>query len=504
MAEFSLGEAIGLRGRFTQAEQVSGYAANALANAAKARAARAKADQELFEDINKSITPPKDLHPLYQQPAQEFTGDFLSQLRNYKREGSLSSRGYRLVDEYSQLMSEINSKSDRMKEFDEGYKSASTYKSKAQRDLKALSVNSRNIYDFSEKVRQSKIPGYNPDEYDFTTVNNQPSMAIFQQRRDIESDIKDRMYKLTEVNIPPSGITVDGQDMIQYGSQVFFTKKQAEDWQRLNPEKEIPITVEDQVDAIMQDDEFLFQFADQRNLDFEDMGVIKKELMDMAKGYATEEISYKNKTRDTNIYLNTAEQPAMYETKLVGTLQNINPRQSLFELAGINMHGYNITTRKLDLSFNTVDDNGVKSTAPLVDATLSNTMIAPTITRGGVEIPIIKNTGDFNSIDPKDIHSFTLYTVWTTESGQRRYVPYLEIPSQLKTSGLPKDQLARFNNEISKQQTLEKKLKELHKENKNNSNFELYKNINSYLKSKSLDSQEPLNKYLESLINKNG
>ena len=502
MAEFSLGEAIGLRGRFTQAEQVSGYAANALANAAKARAARAKADQELFEDINKSITPPKDLHPLYQQPAQEFTGDFLSQLRNYKREGSLSSRGYRLVDEYSQLMSEINSKSDRMKEFDEGYKSASTYKSKAQRDLKALSVNSRNIYDFSEKVRQSKIPGYNPDEYDFTTVNNQPSMAIFQQRRDIESDIKDRMYKLTEVNIPPSGITVDGQDMIQYGSQVFFTKKQAEDWQRSNPEKEIPITVEDQVDAIMQDDEFLFQFADQRNLDFEDMGVIKKELMDMAKGYATEEISYKNKTRDTNIYLNTAEQPAMYETKLVGTLQSINPRQSSFELAGVNMSGYSISSDKLNATPGTVDDNGVKVQAPLVDATLSNTMIVPTVVGvGGVEKPVIKNTSDFNSIDPKDIHSFRLYTVFVTGSGQRRYVPYSEAQSQLEISKLPNDQLARFNNEISKQQRLESKLIELHKQNKNNSNFELYKNINLYLESKSLDSQEPLNKYLESLIN---
>jgi len=501
MADFSLGEAIGLRGRFNMADQVAGYAAKALGDAAKARALRAKQDKELYEDLDKSIKPPKDLHPLFQEPAAQFTADFLASLRDYKKEGTLSSRGYRLVDNYSQLMAEIKSKSDRMTRFDDSYDKSFTYKSQAQKDIRAASANSRNLYDFTDKIRDKKIPGYDADNYDFSMVDGQPSLAIFQEKRDIESDIKDRMSRLTEVNIPPSSLSVGGQDMIQYGSQVFFSKKQAEDWQSLNPGKEIPTSVEDQVDALMEDEDFVFQFADSRGYTFQDTDRIKKDLMEMAKGYAEEDINYKNKNRDTNIYINTSEKPTMSQLKFSGVLENITNRKQAFALGGINMTNYNIESAKLNLTAGSVNDEGIKVTSPMANAKLTNTIIYPTVVVGGVEKPIIKENGKYNSIDPKDINSFRLYTVFTSESGQRRYVPYDEIYGQLAITKLPNDQLSRFNVEISKQQNLELKLRGIHKNNRNNPNFELYKHINDYLSKKSIDSQEPLNKYLQSLAN---
>jgi len=501
MADFTLGEAIGLRGRTRMSEDIAEYGGRALAQAAKQAAERRKADEDLYADMEKNIRPPKDLQKLYIQPATDFTTDFLAQLRKLKSEGSLSQKGYELIDEYRELMSEIQVGSEEMKQFEDSYKKSDTYKSKAQDDFYGQIKNTKNIFDFADKIRDKKIPGYDFNNYTFSSVSGQPSIGNFQKARNIEDDIRDRMRELTEVTIPPTGLTVDGQKMLEYGSQTFFTKKQAQNWANANPGKEVPTTVEDQVDALMQDQDFIFQFADSRGYTFEDQDRIKSDLMKMAKGYADEEIKYKNKTRDMNIYLNTEEKPVFSKLRMNGVVNTLASTKETFSMAGANMTGYGIDTKNLLVTPGTMDDKGVHPNVPMTNAVLSTTVVMPTTIEKGFEHPILKDTAQLKDIDPSKIHTFRLYTVFTSTPGGRvRYIPYNEAQGQLEISKLANNQLARFNEEVSKQQNLEAKLRDLHKSNKNNKNFELYQKINAYLKSRDMDSQEKLNNYLESLV----
>jgi len=502
MADFTLGEAIGLRGRFTQAENLAAYQGRTLARAAQEAAARRKADEELYADMEKNIRAPKDLQRLYKKPAQEFTTDFLVQLRKLKSEGRLSERGYDLVDQYRELMSEVEAGSDQMKGFYKDFKDQSTYVSKAQDDFKKLADQSETILQLGDKGKNTKIPGYDFDNYTFGEAPGQSSLATFQEKIDIEDSLRDRMRELTEVIIPPTGMMAAGQEMIEYGTQTFFTRKQAQEWANANPGKEVPITVEDQVDALMENDNFVFQFADARGYTFE-MGEeekIKADLMEMAKGYAGEEIKYKNKTRDMNIYLNTEEKPVFSKLRMNGVVNTLASKKQTFSMAGANMTGYDIDTKKLLVTPGTMDDKGVHPTVPMTNAVLSTTVVMPTTIDKGFEHPILKDPAQLKNIDPSKIHTFRLYTVFTSKFGGRaRYIPYNEAQGQLEISKLANNQLARFNEEVSKQQNLELKLRDLHKSNKNNKNFELYQKINAYLKSRDMDSQEKLNNYLESL-----
>jgi hypothetical protein len=505
MADFTLGEAIGLRGRTRMSEDIAEYGGRALAQAAKQAAERRKADEDLYADMEKNIRPPKDLQKLYIQPATDFTTDFLAQLRKLKSEGSLSQKGYELVDQYRELMSEIQVGSEEMKQFEDSYKKSDTYKSKAQEDFFGQIKNTKNIFDFADRIREKNIPGYDYNNYSFSTVPGQPSIGNFQKARNIEDDIRDRMRELTEVTIPPTGLAVDGQEMLEYGTQTFFTKKQAQEWANANPGKEVPSTVEDQVDALMQDEEFIFQFADSRGYSFDDSERIKKDLMEMAKGYADEEIKYKNQTRDMNIYLNTEEKPVFSDIKMSGSINALSSKKEIFSMANSNMTGYNIETRDLNLpaSKHGVDENGVPVTTSISNAILTSTIVVPTVKgKNEIQRPIIKDIGTMKELNPSDIKDFKLYNVFVSKGGTRKvYIPYSLSDTQLELSKLPSDQMARFNNQIKKQQNLEARLKEIHNANKSNKDFELYKKINAYLSSRTLDAQDELNNYLQSLVN---
>jgi len=500
MADFTLGEAIGLRGRTRMSEDIAEYGGRALARAAKQAAERRKADEELYADMEKNIRPPKDLQRLYKKPAQEFTTDFLVQLRKLKSEGRLSEKGYDLVDQYRELMSEVESGSDQMKGFYKDFKDQSTYVSKAQDDFKKLADQSETILQLGDKGKDKNIPGYDFNNYTFGEVPGQSSLATFQERINIEDELRDRMRELTEVIIPPTGLTVDGQEMLEYGSQTFFTKKQAQNWANANPGKEVPTTVEDQVDALMQDQDFIFQFADSRGYTFEDQDRIKSDLMKMAKGYAGEEIKYKNKTRDMNIYLNTEEKPTFSDIKLNGVINSVSSKREIFSMGGANLSGYDINTDVLNYTPNSVNDQGVKVTGSMKDANLTSMVIMPTVTKSGVEQPIFKGTGEMKNIDFSKVNDFKLYTVFSSPGGRRVYIPYSEIYLQLETSKLGNNQLARFNKQLQKQKKFEEQIRQAHKINNKNKNFELYQKINAYLKSRDLDSQEKLNNYLESLV----
>lgn len=500
MADFTLGEAIGLRGRTRMSEDIAEYGGRALARAAKQAAERRKADEELYADMEKNIRPPKDLQKLYIQPATDFTLDFLAQLRKLKSEGSLSQKGYDLVDQYRELMSEIEVGSEEMKQFEDSYKKSDTYKSKAQEDFFGQIKNTKNIFDFADKIRDKKIPGYDFNNYTFSSVSGRPSIGNFQKARNIEDDIRDRMRELTEVTIPPTGLTVDGQEMLEYGSQTFFTKKQAQNWANANPGKEVPTTVEDQVDALMQDQDFIFQFADSRGYTFEETDRIKSDLMKMAKGYADEEIKYKNKTRDMNIYLNTEEKPTFSDIKLNGVINSVSSKREIFSMGGANLSGYDIDTDMLNYTPNSVNDQGVKVTGSMKGANLTSMVVMPTITKSGIEQPIFKGIGGMKNIDFSKVNDFKLYTVFSSPGGRRVYIPYSEIYLQLETSKLGNDQLARFNKQLQKQKKFEERIRQAHKTNNKNKNFELYQKINTYLKSRDMNSQEKLNNYLESLV----
>lgn len=502
MADFTLGEAIGLRGRFTQAENLAAYQGRALARAAQEAAARRKADEELYADMEKNIRAPKDLQRLYKKPAQEFTTDFLVQLRKLKSEGRLSERGYDLVDQYRELMSEVEAGSDQMKGFYKDFKDQSTYVSKAQDDFKKLADQSETILQLGDKGKNTKIPGYDFDNYTFGEAPGQISLATFQEKIDIEDTLRDRMRELTEVIIPPTGMMAAGQEMIEYGTQTFFTRKQAQEWANANPGKEVPITVEDQVDALMENDNFVFQFADARGYTFE-MGEeekIKADLMEMAKGYAGEEIKYKNKTRDMNIYLNTEEKPTFSDIKLNGVINSVSSKREIFSMGGANLSGYDIDTDMLNYTPNSVNDQGVKVTGSMKGANLTSMVVMPTITKSGIEQPIFKGIGGMKNIDFSKVNDFKLYTVFSSPGGRRVYIPYSEIYLQLETSKLGNDQLARFNKQLQKQKKFEERIRQAHKTNNKNKNFELYQKINTYLKSRDMNSQEKLNNYLESLV----
>jgi len=500
MANFTLGEAIGLQGQYNIAQDISQYQRGAFAQAAKEAAERRKADEELYAELEKKLTPPKDLHKLYITPAHEITTDFTVRLRKLKEQGNIS-QAYGLIDQYREIIAGIQVDSKTWEDFDNDYRSSQNYTSKAQRDIKEIEGVAKNIQEFAKLAKEKGIPGYDSENFAFTDLGGGLTVNTFQRSINQEQTIKNSLGGVQEVSMPPTTRMVDGEKLLEYGTQVFWKKEQAEEWAKNNPNADYPGSVEDQVDALMQDDNFVYQFADTRGFSLTETDKIKEALMKEGLKYAKEEATFRQVSDGVNVYVNTGQTTALNQTRRSGTIVTPSTKIEHISLAAQNMTGYDIETSSLVVTPSTFDpETGTMPAAPMSNAKLTTTMVLPTrIANGGTEVPIVSAPGSMTSISPKDIHTFRFYLVFETAGGRKRYVPYGEAQSQLEISKLGNDQLTRFNTEVNQQQELQRKLAELHKANKGNANFELYQKINSYLGNRSQDKQNELNTYLESL-----
>lgn len=498
MAGYSLGEAIGLRGVYNLGTNVAEYQRGSLAQAAKDAAARRKLDEDLYADLEKRIQPPKDLEKLYRKPAHNVTVDYAARLQKLRQEGTLSSKGYDLVNEYSGLMTNMMVGSDEWRAFKKGFERDSNYTSKAQIDIKAAESMSQDIFQFAELVKKSGIPGYDTENFRFTQYPGGGSIDIFQDKINQESYVKSYLNTLGDVPIPPTGITIDGQKMISYGTQQFYLKADKEDWMRANPDFPDPSSVEEKVEAMMEDTNFVFQFADARGLSFEDPARIKEELMKLGAGYATEDNRFKNKSEGFNIYLNTGQKTTLTNVRRNATVSKLSGSTEAVSFMGTNLDGYDLVTPSLDVPPGAVTETGTPPTAPLTNAKLTSIAIYPTRVVNGIEYPIISKAGTLKSIKPSEINNFQVYVTFQAGTG-KRIVPYTEAQSQIQLGKLGNDALARFQNEISQIDAMKSALQNAHKINSGNANFDLYKKLNTYLANPNLDNQRALAEYLDTL-----
>lgn len=498
MAGFSLGEAIGLRGVYNLGTNVAEYQRGSLAQAAKDAAARRKLDEDLYADLEKRIQPPKDLEKLYRKPAHDVTVDYAARLQKLRQEGTLSSKGYDLVNEYSGLMTNMMVGSDEWRAFKSGLEKSSNFKSKAQVDIGEAEFLSNDIFQFADLVKKNGIPGYDTENFRFAQYPGGGSIGVFQDKIDQESYVKNYLNTLGDVPIPPTGITVEGQKMITYGTQQFYLKADKEDWMRAHPDFPDPGSVEEKVEAMMEDDNFVFQFADARGLSFEDPAKIKEELMKIGAGYATEENRFKNKSEGFNIFLNTGQKTTLTSVRRNATISKLSGSTEAVSFMGTNLDGYDLVTPSLDVPPGAVNETGTPPTAPMTNAKLTSIAIYPTRVVNGIEYPIISKAGTLKSIKPSEINNFQVYVTFQAGTS-KRIVPYTEAQSQIQLGKLGNDALARFQNEISQIDAMKSALQNAHKVNSGNVNFELYKKLNTYLANPNLDNQRLLAEYLDTL-----
>jgi len=497
MAGYSLGEAIGLRGTYNIGTDVAQYQGNALAKAAKDAAARRKLDEDLYSDLEKRIQAPKGLEKLYIKPATDITVDYMARLQKLKQEGTLGSRGYELVNEYSQVMSDVLVGSEEWKKFKEGYRVQSNYTSRAQQAINSAESRSQDIYGFAELVKKEGIPGFDTENLRFSQYGN-ASIDVFQDKIAQEPYMKSYLSSLGDVPIPATGITVAGQKMITYGTQQFYLKSTKEEWMKKNPDYPDPGSVEEKVEAMMEDDNFIFQFADSRGLSFEEPEKIKAALMEIGAGYAEQDIRFKNKSEGFNIFLNTNQRTTLTSVRRNATVSKLSGSTETVSFMGTNLDGYDLTTPSLSVTPGSVTELGSKPSAPMNNAKLTSIAIYPTKVVNGVEYPIISKAGALKSIKPSDIHNFQVYVVFQSGTS-KRLVPYTEAEAQIQLGKLGNDPLARFQNEISQIDGLKSTLQSLHKSNHGNENFDLYKKLNTYLANPNMDNQNALAQYLDTL-----
>lgn len=497
MAGYSLGEAIGLRGTYNIGTDIAQYQGNALARAAKDAAARRKLDEDLYSDLEKRLQAPKGLEKLYIKPATDITVDYIARLQKLKQEGTLGSRGYELVNEYSQVMSDILVGSEEWKKFKEGYRVQSNYTSRAQQAINSAESRSQDIYGFAELVKKEGIPGFDTENLRFSQYGN-ASIDIFQDKINQESYVKSYLNTLGDVPIPPTGITVAGQKMITYGTQQFYLKSDKEAWMEKNPDYPDPSSVEEKVEAMMEDDNFIFQFADARGFSFEDPARIKEELMKIGAGYATEDNRFKNKSEGFHVYLNTGQRTTLTSVRRSATVSKLSGSTESVSFMGTNLDGYSLVTPSLSVTPGSVTETGSRPNAPMVDAKLTSIAIYPTKVVNGIEYPIISKAGTLKSIKPSDIHNFRVYVVFQSGTS-KRLVPYTEAEAQIQLGKLGNDQLSRFQNEIGQIESLKSGLQSVHKSNHGNANFDLYKKLNAYLANPNTDNQNALANYLDTL-----
>lgn len=335
MADLSvgLGTAIGLQGRTNIAEKVAATQGQMVTQMAKMQAKQQKDEEDAFKLLRRSITTPKDLHPLTQKPAIDLMTNATMQLLKLKTQ---KPDGYAIdqeevVDGYLTRLADIQRISGNYKEFDKATKQPGQWLSPEQRAIKANMDNSSRLEDFAQKSVKEGNPAFNPETL---TIGQVTTEKFLDPRNQLDRDFGN-------IKVALSGeISKQGENKYREGV-ILRTEREAIKWAADN-NTDIPPSLEAVTKQHMAEPSFVKQYADISKISLagEDPSNLSPAKYDeIQKRMEEEGVEFLTKRYQNvgGIKVNIVNKPAEAENTYYGPGRNVSMRPTTLSIGGKNV-----------------------------------------------------------------------------------------------------------------------------------------------------------------------
>lgn len=490
MAEdFSLGEAIGLQGRFNIAEQTAKAGIAAIDAKVKAAQKRAKEDEDFYNKILEKTEKPKNLHRLFVEPAAALGVDAAARIAKEKSKGGEGwrSTAVRIANELQQDYAELESRSQEWKDWYTEFNRLGNYRTQDQTRLASAGRTAPDYMALRERVQKEGIPGYDVENDLITGRVNYfapkiPEGTIGRMNKEFS--------KISMLEGKPTVKKIAGKDQISVEKILFLYDKDAQNYAKLN-NIQTPQSIEGAARNLLDNDfAFRYQYADELGIDPLDTDALVNSMLEVGTKFAKE--SEKLKSPGTEFNVSVYNAPANQ-----GTPAAVNKRIGQYTDADNTYINFGTGVVQIDeiAAFtptgNTVDAKGVLRTSRISNAKPQDVVVLPYIittdptTKRSYEKPlIIGKDQPLSSLDLKKAFGFQAYVKMSTATGTT-YTPADEFQDTGYLKG-SKEYVAAGTGVLNQFNQVGINLTKYHNANKKNANAELYKLYGDYVKNPTL------------------
>jgi hypothetical protein len=496
MAEdFSLGEAIGLQGRFDMAQKTAQAGIAAINARVKAAQKRAKDDEDFYSKIQAKMEKPKNLHHLFIEPASALGVDATARILKERSKGEgWRTKAAEITNELQESYAELENKSQIWKGWDDEFKRMGNYRTKDQIRVATAAREANDYMALNARAQKEEIPGYDPE-------NTVPTgrVSYFAPKIDAFAAMNKEFSKIALLEGKPTVKKIAGKDQISQEKILFLYDKDAKNYAKLN-NITTPQSIESTSRNLLDNNPtFRYQYADELNMDPMDTDALVQSMMEVGSKYVVE--SEKLKSPGTEYKFSIYNSP-----QNEGTPAAVNKRIGQFtdkENTYVNF-GSGVVQIEPIKTFNptgnTVDGKGVLRTTAISNATPQEVVVLPYIldkdktTSRSYEKPlIIGGTTPLTSLDLQKAYGFQAYIKLSTPTGIE-YVPADEFQDTQYVKG-SQDFVNQQVATLSKYKDLGLALDKYHNTNKGNANAELYKLYKAYAANPTAN-EAALNKFI--------
>jgi|GEM_PF-4499778 hypothetical protein len=491
---YSLGEAIGLQGRFDIAEKTAGAGIAATNARIKEAQKRAQEDEAAYERVKKNLRIDSDkLHPLFMNPATALSTDATAKLAEARAADDRTAM-YQIENDFLNDLSELQWRSARWKEWDKQYTAPGTYQRKDQRDIRTLATGSSDYMQFAERAKAMGLTGYDFENHSFDPTGR---LTTFSSAIDTTKVLNDRMrqIRLTE------GKPVTAGDITTQMKYVFLTEAEANQFAKAEGLTNVPVSIESEVkNLLLNDPTFFNQYSDEQNTT--DINALFKTAFADASKFAQKQID-ESKDSGFKVAIYNAAQTPTPVTPNIG-VNLVSSKKNMYPQFGGSVIPVS-TKIKISAKTNTVDSAGNRVKTDISDGTPEEVVIMPyKLVKGTDNItyekPLTKlqNTTENTGIDIANAFGFQAYVKISTTT-ETYYVPaedYSDITylqGSERYSSTVKDWIDAYMTQAGKVNSYFVK-------NKSNANNELFKLYTAYLQNPAAN-KDKLDAFLRNIPN---
>lgn len=483
MAEdFSLGEAIGLQGRFNMAEQTAQAGIATINARVKAAQKRAKDDEDFYTKVSDKMEKPKNLHHLFVEPAAALGTDATARILKERAKGEgWRTKAAQITSELQESYAELENRSQIWKGWDDEFKRMGNYRTKDQIRIATAARDAKDYMALNAKVENEGIPGYDAE-------NNLPSgrVSYFAPKIDAFDVMNKEFSKISLLEGKPTVKKIAGKDQIAQEKILFLYDKDAKNYAKLN-NITTPQSIESTSRTLLDNNPtFRYQYADELNLDPMDTDALVQNMMEVGSKYAIESTKLKSPGTEYNFSVYNSPQNENTPAAINKRIGRFTDKDNTYVNFGNGVVQIDpIAT--FSPTGNTVDGAGVLRTSSISNATPQEVVVLPYITsvdkttNRSYEKPlIIGKDQPLSSLDLTKATAFQAYVKMSTATGIS-YVPADEFQDTQYVKGA-KDYVSQQVATLSKFKQLGDDLTKYHTANKANKQAELYRLYAEYAK----------------------
>lgn len=491
MAEdYSLGEAIGLQGRFNIAEQTAKAGIAAIDARVKAAQKRAKEDEDFYNRIIEKTQAPKNLQRLFIEPASALGVDAVARIAKAKNAGGegFKSEAIRIANQLQQDYAELESRSQEWKDWYSEFNRPGNYRTQDQARLASAGRQARDYMDLRQRVQKEGIPGYDIENDLITGRVNYfapklPEGTIGRMNKEFS--------KISMLEGKPVVKKIAGKDQISVEKILFLYDKDAQNYAKLN-NIQTPQSIESAARNLLDNDfTFRYQYADELGIDPLDTDALISGMLEVGTKFAKESEKLKSPGTEFNFSIYNSPQNENTPAAVNKRIGQYTDGDNTF----INFGNGVVQIDEIPAftpTGNTVDAKGVLRTTRISNAKPQEVVVLPYIidtdktTNRKYEKPlIIGKNQPLSALDLRKAFGFQAYVKMSTATGTT-YTPADEFQDTGYLKG-SKEYVAAGTGVLSQFNAEGDNMTKYHNANKANANAEFYKLYADYVKDPTLN-----------------